>query len=229
MADHCQQCGAVLARGMRFCGTCGAAAVGSAQGRSSATAAWTVAVVAVGLLGAAITYILVGRDTTVDPQTVAAAADTVDDTAVPDGAPASAPVETKAPVAVPPPPAASPAASAIAPARTDSAGGAQLIGRYRAWIGNHDRFASDGFPLNQPWQVLRQDRANVHRYGIVDPRDEGDPFFGSANNRAIMERMVMNGRIEPAAGRRIVAGGVMVTVSIYGRGSSGDYVNVQVD
>ncbi len=69
----------------------------------------------------------------------------------------------------------------------------------------------------------------MHRFGIVDPGDEGEAFFASANARAIMERMVMNGSIDPAAARRIAGGGVMVNVSICGRGSRGDYVDVMVE
>ncbi len=116
------------------------------------------------------------------------------------------------------------------PARVgNGSGNAGLIGSYRAWIGNADLYASDGVRLTRPWQILRQDRANVHRFGIVDAGDESDSFFAGANARAVMERMVMNGSIDTSAARRIVGGGVMVSVSIYGRGSRGEYVDVIVE
>lgn len=103
-----------------------------------------------------------------------------------------------------------------------------IVGSYVAYIGYDDLFNSKGQRLTEPWQVLRQDRANYHRFGISQNGDEWDPFFGSINNRAIMERMVMNGYIDPDAAWGLVNGDVYVTVRIYGYGSRGDYVKVTV-
>ncbi|PTV94504.1 hypothetical protein C8J27_10735 [Rhodobacter aestuarii] len=103
-----------------------------------------------------------------------------------------------------------------------------VVGAYVAYIGTDDLFNSRGQRLSAPWQVLRQDRANFHKFGLSQPGDEWDPFFGDVNNRAAMERMVMNGSIEPAAARKIMAGGATVFVRIYGYGSRGDYVRVTV-
>ncbi|GHE98817.1 hypothetical protein GCM10016455_19460 [Aliiroseovarius zhejiangensis] len=103
-----------------------------------------------------------------------------------------------------------------------------LIGSYVAYIGQPDLFNSKGARLSQPWQILRQDRANFHRYGISQPGDEFDPFFGSIDNRAIMERMVMNGSIDPQAAKRLVQGGATVFVRIYGSGSTGTSLTVTV-
>lgn len=103
-----------------------------------------------------------------------------------------------------------------------------LVGSYFAFIGRDDLYNSKGQRLTEPWQILRQDRANYHRFGIWQVGDEGDNFFGSIDNRAIMERMVMNGRIDSFAGQRIVAGGVTVHVQIYGYGNRGDFVQVTV-
>lgn len=104
----------------------------------------------------------------------------------------------------------------------------ELVGQYVAYIGTDDLYNSNGARLSEPWQVLRQDRANVHRFGVSQPGDQSDSFFGSIDNRAIMERMVMNGRIDPAAAQRLVNGGSMVVVRIYGSGSTGRYVDVTV-
>ena len=109
------------------------------------------------------------------------------------------------------------------PAMADS-----LVGRYVAYIGQDDLYNSNGVRLTQPWQVLRQDRANYHRFGVSQAGDEWDVFFGSIDNRAIMERMVMNGRIDPGAARNLVNGGAMVVVRIYGTGSTGNRVEVDV-
>ena len=112
-----------------------------------------------------------------------------------------------------------------------SAGVAQaqeLIGSYVAYIGAPDLHNSKGARLTQPWQVLRQDRANFHRYGISQPGDEFDPFFGSIDNRKIMERMVMNGSIDPQAAKRLMNGGATVFVRIYGSGNIGTSLTVTV-
>ncbi|MBZ4022821.1 hypothetical protein CKO11_10150 [Rhodobacter sp. TJ_12] len=114
-----------------------------------------------------------------------------------------------------------------APAATPVAA-QEIVGAYVAYIGTDDLFNSRGQRLSAPWQVLRQDRANFHKFGISQPGDEWDPFFGDFNNRATMERMVMNGSIEPAAARKIMAGGATVFVRIFGYGKRGDYVRVTV-
>lgn len=104
----------------------------------------------------------------------------------------------------------------------------ELIGSYVAFIGTDDLYNSSGARLTEPWQVLRQDRANFHRFGISQAGDEWDPFFASVENRAAMERMIMNGRIDPAARWNILQGGAMVHVRIYGSGNAGQYVDVTV-
>ena len=103
-----------------------------------------------------------------------------------------------------------------------------VVGGYAAWIGTDDLYNSEGARLSQPWQVLRQDRANYHRFGIWQEGDEWDPFFEDADNRAAMERMIMEGYISPAAARAIVQGNVMVYVTIHGSGGRGDWVEVEV-
>lgn len=104
----------------------------------------------------------------------------------------------------------------------------ELIGAYVAYIGKPDLTNSKGARLREPWQILRQDRANYHRFGISQPGDEWDPFFGLIDNRAAMEQMVMRGSIDPRAARNIVDGGATVFVRIYGRGSLGTSVKVTV-
>ncbi|CUH81440.1 hypothetical protein [Tropicibacter naphthalenivorans] len=104
----------------------------------------------------------------------------------------------------------------------------QLIGSYVAYIGRDDLYNSKGARLSEPWQILRQDRANYHKFGRSQPGDEWDPFFGNINNRAAMERMIMNGYIEPSAARILVNGGATVFVRIYGSGNTGRSVEVTV-
>ncbi len=109
-----------------------------------------------------------------------------------------------------------------------SARAQEVVGSYAAYIGEDDLYNSQGERLTEPWQVLRQDRANYHKFKIRQRGDEGDPFFSNVNNRAAMEQMVMNGSIEAAAARDILHGGATVYVTIYGHGGRGDYVDVTV-
>lgn len=108
------------------------------------------------------------------------------------------------------------------------AGAQQLIGSYVAYIGQADLYNSNGQRLTEHWQVLRQDRANYHRFGIRQRGDEWDPFFASMENRARMEQMVMHTPVDPLIRREILAGNVSVLVRIYGYGGQGQYVTVHV-
>lgn len=122
-------------------------------------------------------------------------------------------------------------AATIVPASAQSSitrsGGANLLDSYIAYIGEDDLYNSDGARLGEPWQVIRQDRANYHRFGIRDRLDESDSFFADADNRAAMERMLANGTIASSARRAILGGGAIIQVDIY-RGNGRDWVEVTV-
>lgn len=88
----------------------------------------------------------------------------------------------------------------------------QLRGAYTAFLGDSDHYNSRGQRLTSSWQIVRQDRANFHRFGVRDPGDEDDPFFASVDARARMERMLA---IDPQAERRIVGENVLIRVEVY--------------
>lgn len=90
-----------------------------------------------------------------------------------------------------------------------------LVGQYYAYIGPGDLYNSRGARLTRAWEIIRQDRANYHRFGVRDPGDEGDAFFDFADNRARMESMLRNGFIDPSAARQVVSGGRLVRVRIF--------------
>ncbi len=103
------------------------------------------------------------------------------------------------------------------------------IASYVALLSSRDHFNSNGVRLTEPWQIIRQDRANFHRYGIRDPQDEWDSFFASIDNRAAAEQMLMNGYIEPSARNAIVNGEVLVRVFVItGPGDVGLVIRVEV-
>ncbi|WEZ83286.1 hypothetical protein P6U16_21030 [Rhizobium sp. 32-5/1] len=103
-----------------------------------------------------------------------------------------------------------------------------LVERYTAYIGQDDLYNSYDERLWEPWQIIRQDRANYHRYGVFQPGDEGDAFFASAKNRERAERMIQFGTIDRAAAAALVQGDVLIDVKIY-RGPDGDYLDITVD
>ena len=86
----------------------------------------------------------------------------------------------------------------------------------------------NGVRLTQPWQIIRQDRANVHERNIRDDEDEIDGFFSEISNRQALEIMLANGSMSRDAREMIVRGNCYINVQIYGRGGTGDFVEVEV-
>jgi hypothetical protein len=111
---------------------------------------------------------------------------------------------------------------------TSSSSNDHLIGQYTAYIGEQDLYSSRGQRLTQPWQIIRQDRANFHHFLRRDGGDTADMFFDSVENRASMEAMLARGNISVRAAREIVGGHVWVHVEIYGQGGVGRSVHISV-
>ena len=104
----------------------------------------------------------------------------------------------------------------------------ELVDEYNAYIGDDDLYNSNGERLNEPWQIIRQDRANYYKFGIRQRGDEPDQFFGSVSNRAKAERMIRDGTITRDARRRLLQGNCMINVKVY-HDRSGDYLEITVD
>ncbi len=101
--------------------------------------------------------------------------------------------------------------SAGSPAMAD-----QFLGSYVARISSSDHYASDGYPLDTAAQMVRQDRANFHRFGIRDPEDDSDPWFRTAGARARFEQMLNRGGAMSGATRSAIANGEpLVEVEVY--------------
>ena len=56
---------------------------------------------------------------------------------------------------------------------------------YGTTISNRDRVNSFGEKLTSVREILRQDRANFHKYQIHDAADQDDSFFSKPKNRAM--------------------------------------------
>jgi uncharacterized protein len=105
--------------------------------------------------------------------------------------------------------------------------GPVLLESYVAFLSETDHFNSSGERLRSAAAIIRQDRANFHRFGRRDPQDENDRFFADEDNRAALEQMLERGRADPGVISRIVNGTVLIRVNIY-RGGAGPYIVVTV-
>jgi hypothetical protein len=65
--------------------------------------------------------------------------------------------------------------------------GARLVVGYVADIQEQDLYSSSGARLQKAAQVMRQDRANVHKFGLGSEMDTHDGFFRSSSNRTLLE------------------------------------------
>ena len=101
----------------------------------------------------------------------------------------------------------------------------QLLESYVALLSERDHFNSSGQRLTTAAAIIRQDRANFHRFGLRDPGDEDDTFFADEGNRAALERLLEHGRAEPGVISRIVNGTPLVRVEVW-RGGAGPFVVV---
>ena len=101
----------------------------------------------------------------------------------------------------------------------------QLLESYQAFLSERDHFNSSGQRLTTAAAIIRQDRANYHRFGLRDQGDESDRFFADADNRAALERLLERGRAEPGVISRIVNGTPFVRVEVW-QGNAGPFVVV---
>lgn len=92
-----------------------------------------------------------------------------------------------------------------------------LVDSYCTQISENDKYASDGYALRDAGSILRQDRANYHRYGLRDPGDERDSTFRSSGARERIPAMLDRGNTERRVLRRIVRGTPYVCVDVYRR------------
>ena len=96
----------------------------------------------------------------------------------------------------------------------------QPLAYYEAYIGVDDLYNSRGVRLSSAQQVLRQDRANVHKFGIWQAGDQLDPIFDTYENRDVMTRVMERNGLDPQVARAIMRGDVMVYVEVWGHGNT---------
>jgi hypothetical protein len=101
----------------------------------------------------------------------------------------------------------------------------QLLENYQAFLSERDHFNSRGQRLMTAAAIIRQDRANYHRFGLKDQDDESDEFFATIGNRSALERLLEYGRAEPGVISSIVNETPLVRVEVW-RGNAGPFVVV---
>lgn len=101
------------------------------------------------------------------------------------------------------------------------------LGSFSVFIGKPDLTNANGAALDAPWKVLRRDRENYHRYGVSQPGDEWDPYFGSSKNRNNLQAFAANGKISAQAAQRLATGGA-VLVQVLGAGGVPSAIRVSV-
>jgi S1-C subfamily serine protease len=102
----------------------------------------------------------------------------------------------------------------------------QLIESYQAFLSERDHFNSNGQRLTTAAAIIRQDRANFHRFGLKDPGDENDHYFSNARNRQTLERLLERGNADSSTVSTIVNGTPLVRVEVY-HDNAGDFVIVR--
>ncbi|TPM35094.1 hypothetical protein [Mesorhizobium sp. B2-3-4] len=91
-----------------------------------------------------------------------------------------------------------------------------MLGSYVARISDRDHQASDGYALDSAAQMVRQDRANWHKFHRRDSDDQGDAWFRTNEQRADLQRMLERpGAMSASTKRAIVNGEPLVQVDVY--------------
>ncbi|MGN6144671.1 MAG: hypothetical protein ACTHOP_13885 [Mesorhizobium sp.] len=94
----------------------------------------------------------------------------------------------------------------------------EFLGSYVARISGEDHFASDGYRLESAAQMVRQDRANYHKFHRRDRDDERDRWFRGNDDRARLERMLQRpGAMSGSTRNAIVRGEPLIQVDVYTR------------
>ncbi|MCB1479077.1 MAG: hypothetical protein R3D43_00875 [Tepidamorphaceae bacterium] len=97
------------------------------------------------------------------------------------------------------------------------------IDGYVARLSVDDHYNSKGVRLDNVAAIIRQDRANFHKFGIRDPEDESDGFFSNKGNRALLEKMLRKGKTPGWVYDAIVNDTPLIQVTVYN-----DFVEVAI-
>lgn len=91
----------------------------------------------------------------------------------------------------------------------------RVLADYTARISDQDKVTSQGVQLDSVGAILRQDRANYHRFDQPDAEDEADEHFTDAHERGRFERLLSRGIVRPDTARTIINGTPLVRVRVF--------------
>jgi hypothetical protein len=89
------------------------------------------------------------------------------------------------------------------------------VEEYCAFISDTDKFASDGYALTDAASILRQDRANFHKFRLRDAGDTGDRVFTSPNARSRIPALLQRGNNDRRLLTAIVRQNIHVCVEVW--------------
>jgi hypothetical protein len=95
------------------------------------------------------------------------------------------------------------------------AGADEPLESYTARLSADDHTNSDGKKLTTVAEIIRQDRANYHKFNLRDAEDTADSFFANAKNRERLAGMLKKGHIDKETTKSILSGTPVVTVNVY--------------
>lgn len=97
---------------------------------------------------------------------------------------------------------------------------------YVARIGKRDHYTYSGKPLRSAIHIIAQDRANVHRFNLVDREDEIDTMFQSKQKRLwLVNQLNSNQAFTSEVKKQIEDGTPLIRVSFY----DDDSINVTLE
>ena len=89
------------------------------------------------------------------------------------------------------------------------------IDSYATKLSEQDHQNSEGKKLTAVGDILRQDRANYHKYAVRDAEDQADTVFTEAKNRERIPAMLKKGKTDKVTQNSILNGTPVVFVLIY--------------
>ncbi len=106
------------------------------------------------------------------------------------------------------------ASSALLAQAGDNTGG-EFLESYHAKLSEKDHFNSKGKRLKTVAAIIRQDRANYHKFHKRDAQDEWDGYFYDKANRAALENKVARLHFSKSTKNKIINGTPTVIVYVY--------------
>lgn len=103
-----------------------------------------------------------------------------------------------------------------------------VICSYVARLSARDHRASDGYALRDVAAIIRQDRANFHKFRIRDEEDEADSFFSSVKNRENLEGMLRRRKLSAGVAAAVINGNPLVQVEVVQTDDGFTYIRLEV-